>query len=87
VNEEMSNKKDRGKDGITAEIYKLTFQLCPKYITTMYNGCLKNGILPDRWTKAKIIPIIKPGTQTCERITKYRPLSFLIVGRKILEMH
>jgi len=51
----------------------------------MYNGCLKNGIFPERWKKAKIIPIMKPGTQTCEEVTKYRPISLLHVGGKILE--
>jgi len=51
----------------------------------MYNGYLKNGIFPERWKKAKIIPIMKPGTQTCEEVTKYRPISLLNVGGKILE--
>ena len=41
VIEGMSNKKAPGKDGIRAEIYKLTFKMFPKSITAMYNGCLK----------------------------------------------
>ena len=43
VIEGMNNKKASGYDGITAEIYKVTFKLFPKSITAMYNGCLKMG--------------------------------------------
>ena len=39
--EGMNNKKAPGKDGITAEIYKLTFNIFPESITALYNGCLK----------------------------------------------
>ena len=46
----------------------------------------KVGIFLERWKKTKNKPIMKPGTQTCEEVTKYRPISFLIVGGKILEM-
>ena len=47
VIEGMNNKKAPGEDGITEEIYKLTFKVFPKSITAMYNGCLKNGIFPE----------------------------------------
>ena len=70
---------------MTAEIYKLTFKIFSKSITAMYNGCLKNRIFPERWKKAKIIPIMKPSTQTCEEDNTYRPISLLHVGGKILE--
>ena len=33
----------------------------------------------------RIVPIMKPGIQTCEVVTKYRPISLLNVGRNILE--
>jgi len=46
----------------------------------------KIGIFPERWKKAKIIPNLKPCTQTWEEVTKYRPISLLNVGVKILEM-
>jgi len=85
VIEEMNNNKATGEDGITAEIYKLTIKIFPNNITAMYNECLKNGIFPERWKKAKIIPIMKPGTQTCEEVTKYRPKGFQNLGGKILE--
>ena len=51
----------------------------------MYNGCLKNGIFPEIWKRAKIIPITKPDTQNSPDVTKYRPISLLNIGGKILE--
>ena len=51
----------------------------------MYNGYLKNGIFQEVWKKAKIIPITKPDTQNSPDVTKYRPISLLNIGGKILE--
>ena len=51
----------------------------------MYNGCLKNGVFPEIWKKAKILPITKPDTQNSQDITKYRLISLLNIGGKILE--
>jgi hypothetical protein len=45
----------------------------------------KKGIFPERWKKAKLIPIMKPHTQNSEDVTKYCPISLLNVGGKILE--
>jgi retron-type reverse transcriptase len=85
VIEGMNNKKAPGEDGITAEIYKLIFKILPKSITALYNSCLKNGVFPERWKKAKIIPITKPGTQNSKDVNKYRPINLLNVVGKILE--
>jgi hypothetical protein len=43
----MDNKRATGEGGITGEIYKRTFEIFPKYITAMYNGCLRFGIFPE----------------------------------------
>jgi hypothetical protein len=49
----MDNKKARGEDGITAEIFKQTIQIIPKSIITMYNGCLKKRNLPGDMEEGK----------------------------------
>ena len=56
-------------------------------MTALYNSCLKNGAFPDRWEKAKIIPITKPGTQNSKDVTKYLPISLLNVGGKYLKKY
>jgi len=54
-------------------------------VIEFYNGCLKNGVFPEIWKKAKIPPITKPDTQNSQDVTKYRPINLLNIGRKILE--
>ena len=61
----MGNKKAPGEDGIAGEIYKSTFEIFPNYITAMYNECLRIGVFPVRWKRAKLIPITKPGKEKC----------------------
>jgi hypothetical protein len=68
----MRGKKAPGADGITGEIYKGTFIIFPNYITALYNGCLRQGIFPTRWKRAKVIPIAKPGKDNSEEVSKFR---------------
>jgi hypothetical protein len=51
----------------------------------MYNGCIRKGVFPQRWKREKLISITKPWKGNCEDITKYRPISPLNTGGKILE--
>jgi len=44
----MGNKKAPGEDGITDEIYKSTIEILPRYVTSIYNGCLRRGTFPMR---------------------------------------
>ena len=81
----MDNKKAPGEDGIIGDIYNYTFKILPKSITVMYNGCLRHGVFPTRWKRAKMIPIIKPGKENSYEVSKYRPISLLNVGGKVLE--
>jgi hypothetical protein len=59
----VNNKKAPGEDGITGEIFKQTFKTFPKYITAMYNVCLRKGVFPKMWKRAKLNPIVKPGKE------------------------
>jgi hypothetical protein len=51
----------------------------------MYNGCLRDGVFPKRRKRTKLIPIIKPGKEDSYEVSKYRPISLLNVGGKVLE--
>lgn len=81
----MDNRKAPGEDGITADIYKSVYQILPKFTTAMYNGCLREGVFPQIWKMAKIIPITKPGKEDSYEVSKYRPISLLNVAGKVLE--
>jgi hypothetical protein len=81
----MNNNKVPGEDGITGVIYNHAFKTVPTFITAIYNGCLKQGIFPAEWKKARLIPIIKPETENSCEVSKYRPNSLLSIGSKVLE--
>jgi hypothetical protein len=81
----MNRNKTPGEDGITSEILKCTYNLLPKSTTAMYNGCFRTVCFPKIWKRANLIPIVKPGKETCEDMTKYRPISFLNTAAKLLE--
>ena len=80
----MKNKAP-GEDGITSVIYNQAFKTVPTFITAIYNSCLKLGIFPAIWKKAKLIPIVKPGKESSYEVSKYRPISLLNIGGKVLE--
>jgi len=54
----MGNFKVPGEDGILNEVWKCVGTMLPRYMTAIYNGCLREGVFPKRWKKARIIPIV-----------------------------
>ena len=83
--EGFNPKKAPGPDGITSDILTLVFKSIPKTTTSIYNECLKRGYFPKEWKIAKIIPIVKPGKENSLDPSKYRPISLLNIGGKVLE--
>jgi hypothetical protein len=82
---ESMNKQKAPGDGITGEIFKQAFETFPIYITAMYNGCLQKGVFPQKWKRAQLIPIVKPGKEDSKEVTKFRPISLLNIEGKIME--
>jgi len=64
--ENVGNKKAPGEDGITGEIYKSNYEFFPCYITALHKGCLRRGVFPTRWKRAKLIPIKNLGKKTAK---------------------
>ena len=60
------------------------FNLLPKFVTAVYNACLTKGIFPEQWKSALIMPIEKPGNDS-DNATRFRPISLLNTGGKVLE--
>jgi len=72
-------------DGITRDIFLRTFNKFPRIVTAIYNQCLIRGSFPRRCKTAKIIPIAKPVKENSVDLFKYRPISLLNIGGKVLE--
>jgi hypothetical protein len=82
--DDLNHKKAPGEDGITGEIYQRVYKQFPSFIYTQYNECLRKSCFPKKWKKVKIIPITKPGEETSTGVSKFRPISLIIVGGKVL---
>jgi len=83
--ESFNRKKAPGMDGITNDIFLRTFNKFPRIVTAIYNQCLIRGSFPRRWKTAKIISIAKLGKENSMDPSKYRPISLLNIGGKVLE--
>jgi len=81
----MKRNEAPGENGITYDNLQRANDLLRKSTTTMYNGCLRTAFFPKIWKRAKLIPILKPGKETCEDMTKYRPINLLNTAAKVLE--
>jgi len=81
----LNSKKAPGEDGLNSDILIGAFQVFPLFFTQIYNACLKEGCFPKKWKRSVIIPIIKPGKEECNDILKYRPISLINTGGKLLE--
>ena len=81
----LSNRKASGEDGTPNEVWKGLVEILPKYLTAIYNKCLKEGVFPVRWKKAKIVPIVNPGKEGSNEVDKFRPISLLNTRGKVLE--
>ena len=74
------HKKKPGEDGITSKILLRTFERFPRLVTSLYDGCLKEGCFPKKWKKARIIPLTKPGKENCNDKSKFRPIGLINAG-------
>ena len=81
----MKHKKASGEDGITVCIHQTVYNQFPTFIYTIYNECLRRGHFPKKWKKVKIIPITKPSKENSAEVTKFRQISLINVGGKVLE--
>jgi hypothetical protein len=81
----MTKNKAPGEDGITSDILLRAANLLPKSNTAFYSRCLRTACFPRVWKRAKIIPIVKPGKEISDDISKYGPISLINTATKVLE--
>ena len=68
-------KKSCGYDSISNKILKATCNVIVPYITKLFNSCIQEGVFPNCFKTAQVIPLFKGGTK--EHRTCYRPISLL----------
>ena len=62
---------------------KSTSSIIAPYLETLYNCCIFNGVFPNAFKTAEVIPIYKGGDK--EDCNNYRPISLLPTLSKIFE--
>jgi len=83
--ENFNPRKAPGPDGITSETLKLAFKSISKTGISIYSHCFKRGCFPRIWKTAKTLPITKSGNEDSLDPFKYRPITMLNMGGKVLE--
>ena len=73
--------KATGPDGIPARLLKGTASVISPSLCKLYNKSLEQGIFPQDWKLANIVPIYKKGQR--EHTENYRPISLLPILSKV----
>ena len=72
-----------GLDGIGAKPLKMSIQSIVPFITKFINQSFSQGIYPDEWKCAKVLPVHKKGDTS--DLNNYRPISILPTISKVVE--
>ena len=80
---EMIKIKIKAKLSEFSRILKDAFMAIPSVITRLMNMSLSEGIFPDSWKMAKMVPLLKGGEKS--DVNNYRPVSLLPLPGKPLE--
>ncbi|PNH50281.1 hypothetical protein VD0002_g5272 [Verticillium dahliae] len=77
--------KAPGEDGLPAMVWKQIWPAVKHRVLAIFRASLEEGVLPDQWRHAKIIPLKKPGKADYTIAKAWRPISLLATLGKVLE--
>ena len=81
---QTKSKKAPGNDGIQNIILKNLPRKATTQLTNIYNACMKISYFPEKWKKADVLSVKKPGKDKLFP-QNYRPISLLPTMGKIFE--
>jgi len=73
-----------GLDNITGRILSAVHLLRPSMLIGLYNQCVRDGVVPVRWKRARVVLLRKAGKPEGEP-SSYRPICLLNVIGKVFE--
>ena len=79
----LNVKKSFGYDLISNKIVQVTHETISSYLEVLFHKCLKEGVFPDSFKIAQVIPLFKGGDR--QDLNCYRPISLLPTISKIFE--
>ena len=80
---EQKPGKSAGPDGIHSRVVVETQEQLVGPLTIIFNKSLSEGVVPDSWKEAEVVPIFKKGKR--DDPGNYRPVSLTSVCGKIME--
>ena len=80
---ELKPGKFAGPDGIHSRVEVETQEQCVRPLTIIFNKSLREGVVPDTWKEAEVVPIFKKGKR--DDPGNYRPVSPKSVCGKIMK--
>ena len=79
----LNPNKAHGWDDISIHVIKVCDDALLLPLRLIFENCLNQGIFPDMWKKANIVPIHKKNNKSCKE--NYRPIPLLPVFGKMVE--
>ena len=79
----LNSNKAHGNDGISIRMLKICGPSVIKPLSLLFNTCQRDGVFPNDWKKANVIPVHKKGNE--QLVSNYYPLSLLLICSKIFE--
>ena len=80
---EQKPGKSAGPDGIHSRVVVETQEQLVRPLTIIFNKSLSEGVVPDSWKEAEVVPIFKKGKR--DDPGNYRPVSLTSVCGQIME--
>ncbi|KAH7464563.1 hypothetical protein FOMA001_g17543 [Fusarium oxysporum f. sp. matthiolae] len=77
--------KAPGEDGLPAIVWKQVWPSVKHDVLAIFQASLEEGVIPDQWRHARIIPLKKPGKDDYTIAKAWRPISLLATLGKVLE--
>jgi hypothetical protein len=77
--------KAPGEDGPPAIVWKQVWPSVKHEVLTMFQASWEEGVIPDQWRHARIIPLKKPGKDDYTVAKAWRLISLLATLGKVLE--
>lgn len=74
-----------GMDGMAAVVWQKIWPVIKTSVTALFRASMSQGILPEAWKIAKIIPLRKPQKGDYTNAESFRPISLLPTLSKALE--
>ena len=81
----LKNSKSTGLDNIDTNIVKLVRNEVTPSLSHIVNLSIQTSTFPELWKHAKVVPLLKPGSEDLLAPKSYRPVALLPVLSKVLE--